>query len=81
MSSKKYEESGYQLVLDLLTISYKSRVSYPRRSGSVGKSKPFKTHLSTLPQENDSLPLVSINRELLIFVIPGYEFSKAKQHE
>jgi hypothetical protein len=39
MSSIIYEESGYNLDLDLPTISYKLCVSYPRRNGSVGKKK------------------------------------------
>ena len=33
MSSKNYEESGYFLDLDAITVSYKSHVSYPIRSG------------------------------------------------
>ena len=32
MNSKIYEKSGYNLNLDLLTLSYCSLVSYPRRS-------------------------------------------------
>ena len=32
-SFKNHEESGYGFNLDLVTISYYSRVSYPRRSG------------------------------------------------
>ena len=44
MSSKIYVESGYVLNLDLLTIVYKSHVSYPRRSGLVGKTH---THTHT----------------------------------
>jgi len=38
MSSRNYEERGYILVLDLLTISYSSCVTHPRRSEIVGKS-------------------------------------------
>ena len=38
MSSKDLDESGYNLDLDLLTISYYSYVSYHRRSRLVGKS-------------------------------------------
>ena len=45
MSSGNYEESGYILDVDLLTISYSSCVSYPRRSEIVGKSDQFKTRL------------------------------------
>ena len=37
MSSKNYDESGYNLISDLLTIFCSLRVSYPRRSGLVGK--------------------------------------------
>ena len=50
MSSKKYEASGYDLDLDLLTISYKCSGSYSRRCGLLGggkkkkKKKPFKSH-------------------------------------
>lgn len=36
-SSETYEESGYALNLELLTISYQSSVPYPRRSGPIGK--------------------------------------------
>ena len=38
MSSENYEGSGYGLDLDLLTMLYWLRVSYPRRSGLLGKS-------------------------------------------
>ena len=34
-SSKSYEESGSNLELDLLTISYESRVTRSRRSGLI----------------------------------------------
>ena len=37
MNSKNNEESGYNLDLDLLAISYESHVSYPTRSGSLKK--------------------------------------------
>ena len=38
MSCENYEVSGYNLDLDLLTISCQSSVSYPKRSGLDGKS-------------------------------------------
>lgn len=38
MSFGNYEESGYDLVLDMLTVLYRSCVSCPRRSGLVVKS-------------------------------------------
>jgi hypothetical protein len=41
MRSKKYEESGYSLNLDSVTISYKIiavSYPYPRRSGLVRKN-------------------------------------------
>ena len=37
MSSKNYEESGYDLDLDLVIISYQLCVSCPGRNGIVGK--------------------------------------------
>ena len=37
MSSKNNEEIGYNLDLDFLTIVDELCVSYPRRSGLVGK--------------------------------------------
>ena len=43
--SKNYEESGYNLDVDLLTILYQSCVSYAKRSELLGKTKPSKTHL------------------------------------
>ena len=36
---QKLEESGYDLNLNLLTISYQARVSYLRRSGLVEKKR------------------------------------------
>ena len=46
MSSVNYDESGYCLHLDLLTMLYLSRVSHTRRSGLVGKNKDvFKIYL------------------------------------
>ena len=35
---KYYEETGYNFTLDLLTILYQLRNSYPKRSGLVGES-------------------------------------------
>ena len=37
MNSRNYEESGYDLNLNLVIVLYKSCASYPRRSGLVGK--------------------------------------------
>ena len=57
MSSKNYEGSGYSLDLDLLTISYQSPVSYPRRRG-----------LGTIPDKSTLLQkatLVGCNLNLL----------------
>ena len=42
MSSKNYEVNGYGLDLNLITISLKSSVSYPRRCGLVGKSNQLR---------------------------------------
>ena len=42
MSSKNYEGSDFSFDWNLLTISYYSRVSYPRRSGPLGKSNHLK---------------------------------------
>ena len=36
VNSKNHEESDYSLDMDLLTISY-SHVSYPKRSGLIGR--------------------------------------------
>ena len=38
MNSKHYEESGYNLNLDLLTILYESRASNSKRSGIVKRT-------------------------------------------
>ena len=48
MSSKKNDESGYDLDLDLLTISYYSHVSYPKRSGLLGKNNHLR-HMYRTP--------------------------------
>ena len=49
MSSKNYEEISYSLDLDLLTLSYKSCVSYPTRRGLVRKSNNLRPiYLSSL---------------------------------
>ena len=41
-SSEDFEESGYGLNVDVLTVSHWSRVSNPRRSGLVDKSNHWK---------------------------------------
>jgi hypothetical protein len=41
-SSNKYEESGSNLELDLLTISYESRVTHSRRSGLIENGQTMK---------------------------------------
>ena len=48
MNSKNHENNGYNLVLELLTILYYLRVSYPRRNG-VGQGKVTIEDPSTLP--------------------------------
>ena len=42
MSSKNHEEIGYNLDLDLLTISSSSHISYPMRGGLI-RNKEKKT--------------------------------------
>ena len=42
MSSKNYEESGYNLDVDLLTISFQLCVSYAKRSELLGQTKTIK---------------------------------------
>jgi hypothetical protein len=42
---QKLRENSYNLEMDLLTIVYQSRDSYPKRSGLVEKNEPFRTHL------------------------------------
>ena len=49
MNSKHYEESDYGLDLDFLTISYKSRVSRPRRGGLVAISNLSTLHSLGVP--------------------------------
>jgi hypothetical protein len=43
MGSKNYEESGYGLDLDVLTISYKSCISDHKRSGLGGEEEEEET--------------------------------------
>ena len=50
MSSKNHEESGYGLDLDLLTITYQLRVSYPRRSGLVKMGNQLRPIYLNSPQ-------------------------------
>jgi hypothetical protein len=50
MNSKSYEKSEYGLDLDLLTISYKLQISYPRRSGLVEKNSYLRPIYLTFSQ-------------------------------
>ena len=68
MSAGNHEESGYNLDLGLLTISYELHVSYPRRRGLLGTRSPsrpiyFNNPYPELPETSSAM--IGENRQLV----------------